>query len=98
MGKKYKPRVETMLFYREFKSMASCVHCGEDHDKCLEFHHVKPKDKKAAVSTLVWYGATIEAVRAEIAKCIVLCCNCHRKIHNGVEIAKNVPPGKYTFQ
>lgn len=97
MTKKYKSKPEVMEFYKNFKSMSSCVECGETHDKCLEFHHVDEKSKLAAVSALVWYGATIEKVRAEIAKCIVLCCNCHRKLHDGEPIATGVRAGRYVF-
>ncbi len=27
---------------------------------------------------------TIDALQAEIAKCVVLCSNCHKKVHAGI--------------
>ena len=55
-----------------------CVACGEADPIVLEFHHLFGKDK--AISKLVAEGVSIEKLQAEISKCEVLCCNCHRRI------------------
>jgi hypothetical protein len=51
---------------------------------CLDFHHADPAEKDIdpaqAVSLKGW---SIDRIRAEIAKCAVLCANCHRKAHAG---------------
>lgn len=67
-------------WYAEYKSTLSCS-CGESHYACLDFHHVDPSLKEEAINTMVRTGTTIERLKAEIAKCIVLCSNCHRKLH-----------------
>jgi len=56
-----------------------CSICGETITVCLNFHHIK--DKKDTISGMVSKGHSIERIEKEIQKCIVLCRNCHNKIH-----------------
>jgi hypothetical protein len=58
-----------------------CEFCGETDVACLDFHHKNPKEKERTVGRM--HTCSIEAVMAEIAKCQVLCANCHRKLHAG---------------
>jgi hypothetical protein len=44
----------------------------------LEFHHVKPKQSK--VARLVSVGASEARLRRELARCQVMCANCHRRL------------------
>lgn len=55
-----------------------CSSCGESDPRVLEFHH--EGNKEAEVSRLMGRGASLDALKAEIAKCVVLCANCHRRI------------------
>ena len=65
----------------EFKrSCEGCVLCGEKEPVSLDFHHLDPKAKDGAVAR----QPSIARVLAEIAKCVVLCANCHRKVHAGL--------------
>lgn len=70
---------KTRQWYNEYKTTLSCQICGEDHPACLDFHHRDPREKEVSV------GAAVRHSRAkllrEIAKCDVLCANCHRKHH-----------------
>lgn len=55
----------------------ACSSCG--YDKCLaalEFHHTDPASKSFNVSR---WGGSLKKRRAEAAKCILLCANCHRE-------------------
>lgn len=61
-----------------------CIKCG--YNKCitaLEFHHVDPSGKDFALSgdgqTRSW-----EIIKIEIDKCILVCANCHREIHDSL--------------
>lgn len=58
-----------------------CCICGESSYCCLELHHVK--NKKHNISQAVKKLPTSLFIK-EICKCIVLCSNCHKKLHNNI--------------
>ena len=66
-------RERVMAFLREHP----CVDCGETDIVVLEFDHLR--DKRAGISVLIAQGQEWAFVLAEIAKCEVVCCNCHRR-------------------
>jgi len=57
-----------------------CKVCGETHPACLDFHHREPSEKEGHIGEFRRFG--IKRLLAEIAKCDVLCANCHRKFHH----------------
>ncbi len=65
----------------EYKSKNGCHYCGESESCCLDFHHID-KNKEACVSDFLSQG-NIQKMWEEIKKCIVVCANCHRKLHAG---------------
>lgn len=65
-----------------FKASLFCTRCGENHPACLDFHHRDPVEKDFAVHQAIRRRWGQARVLAEIAKCDVLCANCHRKLHN----------------
>lgn len=54
-----------------------CSDCGITDPVVLEFDHLE--SKHALVSTLVAHGAAIARISREIARCEVVCVNCHRR-------------------
>ena len=68
-------------WYNDYKAILCCSRCPENHIACIDFHHTDD-NKEGTISLMVSSGATIERLQAEIAKCIVLCSNCHRKLHH----------------
>lgn len=60
-----------------------CACCPERAACCLVFHHLDPKKKDERVSQLVGHGSPYKLLK-EMAKCIVLCANCHMKHHAGL--------------
>lgn len=67
---------------RQYKTGSGCVACGETHPACLDFHHIDGKaDKEDNISTLQLRGWSKERLLTEIEKCVVMCSNCHRKLH-----------------
>lgn len=61
----------------EFKLKTGCVQCGyKSNAKALQFDHLDPRTKSNKVSFYVQRGR-IEQTWTEIAKCQVLCANCH---------------------
>lgn len=59
----------------------NCPWQGPYDPSILEFHHVDPKNKRAAVKTMTQYPTS--SIAEEINKCVLLCCNCHRLAHKG---------------
>ena len=60
-----------------------CSLCGYGrYVGALEFHHIDPTEKRLTVST---NGAALamDIVRAEAAKCLLLCSNCHAEVEGG---------------
>lgn len=54
-----------------------CMDCGNNYPSvCMDFDHRDPKNKIAGVSTMVHYKKSV--ILAEIAKCDLICSNCHR--------------------
>lgn len=60
-----------------------CIRCGYDKSIwALEFHHKNPTDKDFTISN---YGTrSWEKLKNEIDKCILVCSNCHREIHEEI--------------
>jgi DNA-binding transcriptional ArsR family regulator len=61
-----------------------CSICGYDrHIGALQFHHRDGETKRFGLSDR---GLTrsLDAVRAEAAKCILLCANCHSEVEAGI--------------
>lgn len=69
-----------LQWYESLKTQLSCVKCGESHPACLHFHHRDSKQKLGTIGAMV-RSLSREQVEKEIAKCDVLCANCHAKIH-----------------
>lgn len=61
-----------------------CVVCGEKEPCCLHLHHLDPSTKEHKFSQLVHNGQAQAFIR-EIAKgIVVLCANCHAKVHANI--------------
>jgi hypothetical protein len=54
-----------------------CVDCGETDVLVLEFDHLR--EKSFNVSAGLRGGCSLEALFEEMAKCEVVCANCHRR-------------------
>ena len=66
--------------WQHFKNTLSCTECGESRAETLEFHHLKDKDRE--IGDMVAQQTNWEKLTREMAKCIVLCANCHRVLHH----------------
>lgn len=74
-------RRERLNAVSAIKAERGCRDCGESHPACLDFHHRNKTEKTVAVGSLVSRTTKMEKLLAEIAKCDVVCSNCHRKHH-----------------
>ncbi len=64
---------------RQYLSTERCADCGLRDVGVLEFDHRDPRSKRMEVSNLASTGHCWAAILAEIAKCDVVCANCHRR-------------------
>ena len=67
-----------------------CAICGKQYPNYVyDFHHLDPSKKDFNLgnktSTVKW-----ETVKKEIDKCILVCANCHRILHNEENVQINV--------
>jgi hypothetical protein len=76
-----KRRRETRQWLNEMKTKLKCEQCGENHPATLHFHHTDSTQKEKSVSNAAAQGWSITRIEKEIAKCVVLCANCHAKEH-----------------
>lgn len=72
-------QAKNVRWLREYKAGLQCLRCPENDPRCLDFHHRDPSTKKFCVSRNK--GRPRHILIEEIAKCDVLCANCHRKLH-----------------
>lgn len=72
-----KHRAKKRAWIQELKLSVGCVDCGyNSHPEALEFDHLPGFEKVASLNT--FYTMSMERVLEEIAKCEVVCANCHR--------------------
>jgi len=74
-------KAQMRAFYNQLKENLECAQCGENHPATLQFHHRDPQKKDFNLSEAVRQGYGTERIKREIAKCSVLCANCHAKLH-----------------
>tara|TARA_R110002050_G_scaffold65566_2_gene141889 strand:+ start:5346 stop:5816 length:471 start_codon:yes stop_codon:yes gene_type:complete len=79
----------------KYKSKIGCEACGEKDSRCLQLHHRDSSNKKKSVATLIGGGYIFKTVKAEVAKCEVLCANCHSIHHHEERRSKDWGAGKY---
>ena len=68
----------------DLKESISCSACDEYYPACcMDYHHLDPSIKEKGVSQMI-SGNSWKKIEEEISKCILVCANCHRKIHEGL--------------
>lgn len=76
--------------WQEYKKTLACVKCGQNHPATLDFHHVIKHPSNNKLNELIRRNAW-SLVYAELAKCVVLCSNCHRiHHHNELMLEKRI--------
>ena len=88
-------RVMTKSKYYKQKAVeykgGACQICG--YNKCnsaLDFHHVNPENKTKTLSYMFSH-CSWDKIKEELDKCILVCANCHREIHQqGIQTLDNL--------
>ena len=86
----YRRKQEQKKKWFEFKCSLRCAYCGENHPATLDFHHEDPSKKDREVSYFV-KNYQYKRAMEEVKKCLVLCANCHRKVHFGEQQKRKKP-------
>lgn len=82
MGRKTSPGNLAVRDYIQSVKATGCVICNEEDTDVLDFHHVVPEDRSFTISSS-WKHKGMDKVAEEVAKCVILCANCHRRVHAG---------------
>lgn len=81
-------RFQIKLSAVEYKG-GKCELCGYNRSmRAFDFHHKNPQEKDFSISDqmhLPW-----ELIKQELDKCMLLCSNCHREVHDGLYPHLNV--------
>jgi hypothetical protein len=65
---------ENKEYLERARSNGKCVDCGESNPLLLQFHHRDGKEKYVIGMYTRW---SLNRLKEEIAKCDILCANCH---------------------
>jgi hypothetical protein len=75
-------------FLNRYKLMCGCALCGYDqHHAPLCFHHLDESKKSFSIGAQGYMS--IAKIKLEIRKCVVLCQNCHRIVHEELRHANS---------
>lgn len=74
-----KARVPELRAIMEAARDVPCTDCGGRFPTCcMDFDHLDPALKRWNISDISQHGFSPDTLREEIAKCEVVCSNCHR--------------------
>lgn len=60
-----------------------CSRCGYDANlAALTWHHTDPATKAFTLDVRAMSNRSEVEIRAELAKCVLLCANCHAEVHH----------------
>jgi hypothetical protein len=79
-------RKEMSEWLQDYKATHPCVDCGESDPACIQFHHRNPAEKEFNLADAVRRGWSINKILREIAKCDIVCANCHLKRHRDARL------------
>ena len=74
-------RIRRLL--KDFRA-SGCLLCSESEECCLSAHHLSKSEKNFTVAHAQARRYSHRRVKEELAKCVCVCENCHRKIHAGI--------------
>ncbi len=64
-----------------------CQKCGYNRcTRALHFHHIDPKTKNDNVTNIVNDTSSLDRVKEEMRKCIILCANCHAETEYEIQM------------
>jgi hypothetical protein len=79
--KNYRRKTELRDMVTEIKKKSSCARCGFGDHRALQFHHRDGTEKKFGMGSIKSNGVGAKQLEEELAKCDILCANCHMILH-----------------
>src|ERR1700730_1056385 len=89
----YERKAAIYEYIQGIKNQLCCADCGERHPATLQFHHLNSEDKTFTIGDAVNRGFSLDRIKKEISKCIVLCANCHAIRHYNMRKKNQTSPG-----
>jgi uncharacterized Zn finger protein len=80
-------------YIKDIRKQLRCADCGEQHPAALHFHHLHSEDKLFSLGDAVQKGYSLNKIKEEINKCIILCANCHAIRHYNMRTKKQTSSG-----
>lgn len=63
-----------------------CCICGKSYaPELYDIHHIFPEYKEFSIGSIRANSVSWERIVVELKKCVMMCANCHRLVHNGYE-------------
>lgn len=60
-----------------------CEICGYNKNiAAIEFHHLNPQEKEFQIDIRKFANCELSKLEKELNKCMIVCSNCHRELHN----------------
>jgi hypothetical protein len=88
----HKARLQAMI--DQIKECVGCQSCkGENVSVALDFHHLVSTEKAFTISK---HSCGWLRIVDEMNKCVLLCANCHRKVHAGLIDILLIPRLKFS--
>lgn len=73
-------REKMVRLVQTYKVFKGCFLCGESHYASLDIHHINPVTKKFTFGNNCKKYQLMTMFK-ELLKCVIICSNCHRKLH-----------------
>lgn len=75
----YDHRTRNLEYIRKIKDTTPCADCGNQYPHyVMDFDHLPGHEKVGSVAVMAHNRFGLATIKAEIAKCEVVCSNCHR--------------------
>jgi hypothetical protein len=93
LAKVYERKAAIHEYIQGIKNQLYCADCGERHPAALQFHHLNSEDKTFSIGKAVNRGFSLDRIKKEMQKCVVLCANCHAIRHYNMQKKNQTSPG-----
>jgi hypothetical protein len=89
----YERKAAIYEYIQNIKNQLCRADCGQRHPATLQFHHLNAEDKMFNIGDAIRDGISLDRIKKEIEKCIILCANCHAIRHFNMRNKKRTSPG-----